>query len=542
MKTIQQRLAEIDYSFRDYKPSLDALMFIEFIRKVNEDSGGLEDKTPLIHYKMADLLFRPYTRYKAIMAFRGSAKTTIIEYMILYGMCFNKCFGMNNVSVGMYIANSMKDGAKQLRNSIEQKIRNSKFLQEMIPMNKIKFTVGVDNQYKFKLDDTDRINDALATGMNFTDMSLDVINKNGEPFYVKLFGVFTGVRGFRAYDKRPQFCVYDDLLKDADARSDAVIKGVEEVIYRAVPYALHPHQQCTVYLGTPFNSKDPMYKALESNMWKSILIPIAEKFPCEKNEFKGAWKERFPYEKCIEDWNLAISAGKEQGFRQEMMLQIIPEEGLLVPREKIITIPSETFKMKSKDLYNFYITTDFAYTDKESSDYSVISVWAVNNNGDYILCDGYCGKALIDSNIDKLFEFNLKYKPLQIGFEITGQQIGFVNLIRNEMIKRNNFFMLKEIRPVKDKFSRFNHASPLFHQHKIMICSHMMDDAWGIEFSDEISKATIEGFKSKHDDVLDTISQLIDLDVFPPDSYELDENGERMSTAFDEDPRSSLIF
>ena len=42
----------------------------------------------------------------------------------------------------------------------------------------------------------------------------------------------------------------------------------------------------------------------------------------------------------------------------------------------------------------------------------------------------------------------------------------------------------------------------------------------GLEFKDEVFKATKEGFKSKHDDVLDTISMLIDLDLFAPSTEE----------------------
>lgn len=518
MKTINQRLAEIDYNFDNYKPSLDALMFIEFIQKVNENSGGLENKSPLIHYKMADLLFRRDCQNKAIMCFRGASKTGLLEYSVLYGMCFNKMFGMDDVHVGMYIANSMKDGAKQFRNSIEQKIRNSPFLQEMIPINKIKFSAN-DNTVKFNLDDSEEIDVKLSQGMNFTDMALDVVNKNGKPFYLKLFGISTGVRGFKAYDRRPVFAIQDDILKDADARSEAVIKGVEEVIYRAIPYALHPTKRNIVWTGTPFNSKDPLYKAIESDAWKSVVFPVAEKFPCEKHEYKGAWEDRFPYEAIKEQWDLVVSNGQEQGFRQEMMLQIIPEEGLLVKTENIIEIPSETFEDKDKNYYNFYITTDFAYTDKESSDYSVISVWAVNSNGEYILCDGYCGKQLMDRNIDLLFRLVQQYQPLQVGFELTGQQIGFTQILRNEMIKRNIFFTLQEIRPSKDKFSRFNLISPYFNQKKILITSNMMKGSWGNEFTDEISKATIEGFKSKHDDVLDTISQLMDLNIFAPSPH-----------------------
>lgn len=537
MKTIQERLNEIDYKFEGYVPSVQAMRFAQFIKEVTGD--GEENETPLIHMKMLDLIFDPNHRRKAIMAFRGSSKTTLSsEFGMLYAACFNEYLGLTDVNVGMYVAASLEKGAKDLRRNIEQRYMHSEFLHKMVPNKKFTAT-DTTSKYQMPLSDND-INDLHNAGRNITDARLEFVNIDGQPFCVRLFGVKTGIRGFKEYGKRPQIAILDDLITDQDARSDTVIATIEEVVYKAVTFALHPTNYCILWTGTPFNSKDPLYKAIESDAWKSIVLPVAEKFPCEKSEFVGAWEDRFPYDALKEKYDGAVVGGTEQAFRQELMLQIIPAEGLLVSQDKIVTIPTETFKEKNKNLYNFYITTDFAYTDKESSDYSVISVWAVNSNNEYILCDGYCGKQLMDRNIDTLFRFVQEYQPLQVGFELTGQQIGFVQILRNEMVKRNIFFNLQEIRPSRDKFSRFNLISPYFHQNKIMFLTHMMKSGWGTEFKDEISKATIEGFKSKHDDVLDTISQLMDLNIFAPSNQtELDKeslNEKRYDT------KSNLVF
>jgi hypothetical protein len=49
---------------------------------------------------------------------------------------------------------------------------------------------------------------------------------------------------------------------------------------------------------------------------------------------------------------------------------------------------------------HLYITTDFATSQKTSADFSVISVWAYNNNGDWFWVDGVCKKQLMDKNVD----------------------------------------------------------------------------------------------------------------------------------------------
>ena len=65
------------------------------------------------------------------MAFRGSGKSSLAEYGILYGACFNTVLGLNNVNVGMYVSDSMENGAKSLRKNIEYRYQNSEFLKQL---------------------------------------------------------------------------------------------------------------------------------------------------------------------------------------------------------------------------------------------------------------------------------------------------------------------------------------------------------------------------------------------------------------------------
>lgn len=311
-------------------------------------------------------------------------------------------------------------------------------------------------------------------------------------------------------------CIIDDVMKDLDASSDILMNRIEEVIYKAVTQALHPTKRMQIWIGTPFNSKDPLYKAIESGAWKYILAPICEKFPCSKEEFRGAWEDRFPYEVIKEEYDALVMQGQKQAFTQEMMLEITPEEDLLVPKGSLIEISNRIWNATDKNSFNYYITTDFAFTDKQSSDYSVISVFAVNSNQDKILVDGICKKQSMRKNIDDLFMLVQKYKPLQVGIEVTGQQIGFIEMIRQESWTKKIYFNIQEIRPTKDKFSRFALFSPQFLAKKIQVIEYMLKNEYGREFLDELYKATNSGFKSKHDDVLDTFSMLNDLEIFYP--------------------------
>jgi predicted phage terminase large subunit-like protein len=333
----------------------------------------------------------------------------------------------------------------------------------------------------------------------------------------------TGVRGTTELNTRPQIAVLDDLLSDEDARSATVIASIEEVVYKAINYALHPSNSKIIWSGTPFNAKDPLYKAVESGAWEVNVYPVCEEFPCQKAEFKSAWPDRFTYDYVKERYEQAVQVGRIDTFNQELMLRIMSDEDRLIEDGDIIWYERNKV-VKNKDAYNFYITTDFATTEKTSGDFSVISVWAYNNNGDWMWVDGICKKQLMDKNIDELFRFCSLYNPQSVGIEVTGQQSGFIPWIQREMLEKNIFFNLATennsnipgIRPNTNKMQRFNVVVPWFKMHKVWFPEEMKGSDIMAEAMNELTLISAAGMKSKHDDFLDTISQLASLKVWKP--------------------------
>ena len=359
--------------------------------------------------------------------------------------------------------------------------------------------------------------------IRFTDIRWEFRNAEGKTFIVKGYGASTGVRGSKEMGKRPTLAILDDLVSDEDARSPTVIKSIEDTVYKAINYALHPMRRRIIWSGTPFNSKDPLYKAVESGAWSVNVFPVCERFPCTKEEFRGAWEDRFTFEYIEEQYERAVKTGQIASFNQELMLRIMSDEDRLVQDGDIIWYERNRL-LKNKGAYNFYITTDFATSERSSADFSVISVWALNSNGDWLWVDGICKRQLMDQNIDDLFRLAQMYKPQQVGVEVAGQQGGFIQWIQREMTNRNNYFTLASegnsnrpgIRPATNKMQRFNIVLPWFKTKKIWFPEEMKKDLIIIEAMEELSLASAAGFKSKHDDFIDTISMLGSLNSWRP--------------------------
>lgn len=333
----------------------------------------------------------------------------------------------------------------------------------------------------------------------------------------------TGVRGTRENGSRPVLALLDDLISDEDARSPTVIASVEDTVTKAIDYALHPQKRKIIWSGTPFNAKDPLYKAVESNAWNVNVFPVCEKFPCEREEFHGSWEDRFDYDYVYSQYVKSKKQGTVASFNQELMLRIMSEEDRLLQDGDIRWYDRQNL-IRNKEKFNFYITTDFATSEKTAADFSVISVWALNSNRDWFWVDGICKRQLMDANIDDLFRLAAKYRPQSVGVEVSGQQAGFISWIQKEMMDRNFHFTLASdnnsnqpgIRPSTNKMQRFNVVVPWFKAGKMYFPTEMKHGECMKEAMDEFKLVAPSGFKSKHDDFADTVSMLALLNTWVP--------------------------
>ena len=342
----------------------------------------------------------------------------------------------------------------------------------------------------------------------------------------------TGVRGVKEMGVRPQLAIIDDVVSDEDARSQTCIDKIKDTVHNAIDHAMHPMGSKTIWSGTPFNASDPLYEAIESGSWAVNCYPVCEKFPCTKEEFRGAWENRFTYEHVRRKYEEAKNLGRLKGFNQELMLRIMSDEDRLVA-EADINWYSRNDLLKNKSSYNYYITTDFATSERQSADYSVISVWAVNYLNQFFYVDGICKRQTMDKNVEDLFGLCSKYRPLSVGIEVSGQQEGFIPWLKKEQVRRQIYFNFASsnnsnkpgIRPSVDKLQRFYVVAPWFNAGNMFFPEELQTTPALIEALDELRLASSNGLKSKHDDFLDTISMLGCMHIIvPSQSQELSYN------------------
>lgn len=440
------------------------------------------DDTPPFHYAMLDKFNEPENMH-ANLCHRGAAKTTLMGIRLLLWLAITGGLpGNDDINNAIYVSDSLDNGVKTLRKNLQSLYDRSALLRQMLPT------------------------------FNLTENYLSCVNARGQQFDAKFFGVQTGIRGTQINNRRPYVAIIDDVMSDKNAASNAYRKLVNEIIYAGVLPAMNPSWNRIILLGTPFDYDDVIVRAVSSNAWNCSVFPVAEKFPCEPEEFRSSWPSRFTFEAINKSYKALKDTGNIPYFQREYMLRLGSPDAVMVPLEEM-----EFFDIQDvvNDQCNFIITTDFAYTDKETADASVISVWAISPHGNILWVDGSLKKETMDRSMDRLIDYCHQYNPIQVGIEVTGQQSAVVSWFKAKMNEIGMWWPIASnqknhepgIRPTQAKLSRFAEVAPWLRSGKIRFPDTWEDYAVLREGIKQIVSTTAQGIVTA-DDFLDTVSMV----------------------------------
>ena len=531
--SVNDLLDNVNYSFPGYIPSVEAFDFVNFMQLVLGEAP--ENKNSLAHYFMIDVIFgkvdvweyygfqsdicRP--KYFAVMCHREFSKSVLLGSMLTLYMAYHGSMpGFGKVNFGGYIGNSVRGGVRQNMQTVAGVYKDSDYLQD-----KFESAHFTDQAVKFI-----RHPKKNAKG----EITKKEAKEGPRTFVMEGYGAMAGPRGSRDGLIRPQFFIIDDVIKNAaDARSDVILGNVGQMIEEDIGYALSTSNAFCIYIGTPFNLRDPLMNALIDGTWTPIVFPVAEKISIDlkKEDFKGSWEDRHTYEKVMTKYRTAVHKGTLAAFMQEMMLRVASEEDRVIKDEMLGNVFSRAEVIANGSSYNWYITTDFTTTGSKSSDFSAMAVWAVNNNGDYMLIDLVVQKLELRDQYMKLLELVRKYKPMtgyiNVGIETSGQQKAHIFALKELMSKHNTYFTIafqkgKNTEGIMrtstdgNKFEYFMRVVPLFQTNKIWFARELEHTADFQELLTELTYVTHLGFGAKHDDALDIVSQLNELNIIKP--------------------------
>ena len=175
--------------------------------------------------------------------------------------------------------------------------------------------------------------------------------------------------------------------------------------------------------------------------------------------------------------------------------------------------------------WNYYIIVDPASEKKKGSDYTVIVVIGLAQDGNYYLVDAVRDRLNLTERTNKLFELHRKWRTVNVGYEKYGMQsdIEHIKYVQEQQGYRFNITELGGQQPKNDRIRRL---VPLFEQSRFYLPYQLLfigTDGKAHDFVKEFIDYEYSTFPvCSHDDMLDCIARITDADLmtkFPRIDY-----------------------
>jgi hypothetical protein len=248
-------------------------------------------------------------------------------------------------------------------------------------------------------------------------------------------------------------------------------------------------------------------RLLKDSLWDS------ERFAAHNEDFTEIlWPEKLGKAKLEELRQSYINQGNPDGYSQEYLNKPIDAENAYFHRDDFIH--SDT-----PDYLEYYAAIDFAITKKTKSDYTVIAVAGMDNEGLLHIVDIRRGRWDGFEIIENMFWVQEKYEP-NLFIAEKGQIKHTLDAFLNaEMVKRGQYINLHAVTPKVDKEQR---AKPLQARMRAGGVRFDKEKNWYASLIDEMLVFP----RGQHDDMVDALAYVglaLDKVTMAPTKEELDD-------------------
>ena len=483
------RVYRPDYT-KPYRPKKESIDFMSWcnLNLIEEDN-----KTPRIHYEFLDLALSSEDKVQVIVH-RGGAKTTVL-----------------NTKLTLYVASLGYMPNFLNKNGELQKIQNL-----MIFSASEDQAIGLLEEIVFMWENSEVLQQTL-TLEKATKKNARFRNEQGDVMYVQVKGSGQSLRGTKRAGKRPQLMLFDDILPDDALFSKTERSKVTKWFMSSVYPSVDMNFNKMIVVGTPFAEDDILLKMKRHSEFMTIECPVAQVFPCPKEDIVSSWEDRFTKDKIWKLYEGAKGLGEEASFYREYMLQVTSEETRVFKDQWLRHFEYNIVKERFSEM-NFFTSMDLAVSIKNSGDYRVIMTIAVDKEKNIYLVKTDVGNYNPSEVIDILFNHVRMYRPLEVRAEKASLQQVLDHFIQLEMARTGTYFNYKglELNSTTNKEQRISALQPLFKTGKIWLPSDRDQESLA-ELDYEYKGFTKEGATTEHDDALDCLANFLDPDfiIYP---------------------------
>lgn len=362
-----------------------------------------------------------------------------------------------------------------------------------------------------------------------TETDIIVATEDGHKFRIIAKGSEQKLRGLLWNGKRPDIMVLDDMESDEQVMNKerrnkfrrwfygALIPALSENgIIRYVGTILHQDsmlEQLMPKVGGIYVVEEPlkMYQTKYAGFWHTV------KYRAHSEDFSQIlWPDRWSKEKLKQVRDEYVQRGLSDKYSQEFLNIPIDESTAFFRRPDFL---AESVDDKKK-LLNYYITGDFAISERDRADYTVFMVGGMDEAG--ILHIRNVIRARMDGQeiVETMIGLQKVYNPIAFGIEEMQVSKAIGPYLNRAMIESNTFINLIMMKPHRsDKITRAQSIRAR------MRASGVKFDK-GADWYQDLEEECITFPRSRHDDQVDTLAYLgllIDKIVDAPTEAEAEE-------------------
>jgi len=380
----------------------------------------------LFHRELVQAFWSTIPRL-GVFAFRGGAKSTLIEEFIVLAVCEMR---FRNI----VILGASEGRAAERLAAIKRELERNDDLVEL---------------YGEQVGDT------------WTQIKL--VTRNG--ICVQALGKDQDIRGLKHLDWRPDLLVIDDFEdRDNVATPEGRRKTFNWFMSDLIP-ACQP--DCKIrLLATPMDPESVPMKLSTDPAWQWRNYPICRRNP-ETGVEEPMWPDLFPAEWIEETRRQYQRTGQAPIWDREFMCEAVSTGEQVFRAEDIRIEP------RVRTWEPVYVTVDPARTThRETSAMTGIVAWSWIGSK-LVVWEDRTGFHQPDRIVDIIFEFNQKYRPVLVGVEADGLEQFLLQPIRQAGARLGEFLPLQPLRAPRGKLDFIRGLQPFLAAGELVFATEM---------------------------------------------------------------------
>lgn len=344
-----------------------------------------------------------------------------------------------------------------------------------------------------------------------TETDIIVEFEDGHKFRVIAKGSEQKLRGLLWNGLRPDVMILDDMESDEQVMNKDRREKFRKWMYGALIPALS-EKGIIRYVGTILHQDSALENLMpkqngvftkqgELKTWaeRKVGMWTSVKYRAHNDDYSEIlWPDRWTKSALKELREDYLQRGLPEQYSQEYLNIPVDESTAFFRRQDI---QADTGEDKKKNL-NYYITGDFAISERERADYTVFVIGGMDENGILHIRNVVRGRMDGAEIVETMLSLQKVYNPIAFGIEDTQITKAIGPYLNRAMVERNIFLNLVPMKPHKsDKITRAQAIRARMRAGGVRIDK---GGDWYLIFEDELLSFP----RSRHDDQVDALAYL----------------------------------